>query len=56
MDLKPVIIAAAAALSIAFSSQAQNSLTIARDSLTLDDCLTIAMTNSPTVKVADMEI
>lgn len=56
MDLKPVIIAAAAALSIAFSSQAQNSLTIARDSLTLDDCLTIAMTNSPTVKVADMEV
>lgn len=56
MDLKPVIIAAAAALPIAFSSQAQNSLTIARDSLTLDDCLTIAMTNSPTIKVADMEV
>lgn len=58
MDIKPVIIAAmAAAIPFALCAQsAEGTLQFASDSLSLDDCLRIAMTNSPTIKVADMEV
>ncbi len=57
MKIKSVIIAVYVAASpIAVSAQDTVTPTIAGESLTLDDCLTIAMSNSPTIKVADMEV
>lgn len=57
MDIKPVIVAASAAL-LLFTQKASGAETpiFANDSLSLSDCLSIALTNSPTIKVADMEV
>lgn len=56
MDIKPVLLAAAISI-IPIHAAAQNpELVFATDSLSLDDCLSIALNNSPTVKVADMEV
>ena len=43
---------------VAATSFAANSQTpeFADKQLTLDDCLTIAFSNSPTIKVADLEV
>ncbi|MBP3535974.1 MAG: TolC family protein [Muribaculaceae bacterium] len=57
MNIKPVITAAfSAAFFIAAAAPSDAVPAFSSDSLTLDDCLRIAMTNSPTVKVADKEV
>lgn len=59
MNLKPLIIAVAtAALPVCVCAANTDSdiQTFASDSLSLDDCLAIALNNNPTVKVADMEV
>lgn len=56
MDIKPVLLAAVIGI-IPIHAAAQNpELVFSTDSLSLDDCLSIALNNSPTVKVADMEV
>lgn len=59
MNLKPLIIAVATtALPVCVCAANTDSdiQTFASDSLSLDDCLAIALNNNPTVKVADMEV
>lgn len=59
MNLKPLIIAVATAalpVCVCASNTDSDIQTFASDSLSLDDCLAIALNNNPTVKVADMEV
>lgn len=57
MYFRPILISiAVAGCNFIHSSAQQTNLTFATDSLNLDDCLSIALNNSPTIKVADMEI
>ena len=57
MDIKPVVIAAiTVAFSFTMNGQTSGELTFENENLTLDDCLSIALNNSPTIKVADMEV
>lgn len=56
MDFKPVLLAVAIGLLPTVITAQNQVLEFKTDSLSLDDCLTIALNNSPTIKVADLEV
>ncbi|MEG2819714.1 MAG: TolC family protein, partial [Muribaculaceae bacterium] len=53
MDLKRCLVAAVICSSLTLSAQGQKTDTL---SLSLDECIKIALSDNPTIKVADMEI